>query len=84
MGDLAEDPGRGPAQGRPWIFREIAHFLATGEKLPEPTPDEVATILLGHLEHLYAFYGEHAGVRIARKHLAGTPRTAPRTPPSAR
>lgn len=60
--------GRG-AQGRPWIFREIAHFLATGEKLPEPTPDEVATILLGHLEHLYAFYGEHAGVRIARKHL---------------
>ncbi|TAM34035.1 MAG: tRNA dihydrouridine synthase DusB [Rhodanobacter sp.] len=60
--------GRG-AQGRPWIFREIAHFLATGEKLPEPAPDEVATILLGHLEHLYAFYGEHAGVRIARKHL---------------
>jgi tRNA-dihydrouridine synthase B len=60
--------GRG-AQGRPWIFREIAHYLATGEKLPEPAPDEVAAILLGHLEHLYAFYGEHAGVRIARKHL---------------
>jgi tRNA-dihydrouridine synthase B len=60
--------GRG-AQGRPWIFREIAHYLATGEKLPEPTPPEVAAILLGHLEHLYAFYGEHAGVRIARKHL---------------
>ncbi|WP_426662336.1 tRNA dihydrouridine synthase DusB [Rhodanobacter aciditrophus] len=60
--------GRG-AQGRPWIFREIAHYLATGEKLPEPTPDEVAAILLGHLEHLYAFYGEQAGVRIARKHL---------------
>jgi tRNA-dihydrouridine synthase B len=60
--------GRG-AQGRPWIFREIAHFLATGEQLPEPTPAEVATILLGHLEHLYAFYGEQAGVRIARKHL---------------
>jgi len=60
--------GRG-AQGRPWIFREIAHYLATGEQLPEPTPDEVAAILLGHLEHLYAFYGEQAGVRIARKHL---------------
>jgi len=60
--------GRG-AQGRPWIFREIAHYLATGELLPEPTPDEVAAILLGHLEHLYAFYGELPGVRIARKHL---------------
>ena len=60
--------GRG-AQGRPWIFREIAHFLKHGELLPEPTPSEVATILLGHLEHLYAFYGEEAGVRIARKHL---------------
>ena len=60
--------GRG-AQGRPWIFREIAHYLATGERLPEPTPDEVAAILLGHLEHLYAFYGELPGVRIARKHL---------------
>ena len=60
--------GRG-AQGRPWIFREIAHYLATGELLPEPEPAEVATILLGHLEQLYAFYGELAGVRIARKHL---------------
>jgi tRNA-dihydrouridine synthase B len=60
--------GRG-AQGRPWIFREIVHFLATGELLPEPEPAEVAAILLGHLEQLYAFYGEQAGVRIARKHL---------------
>jgi tRNA-dihydrouridine synthase B len=60
--------GRG-AQGRPWIFREIAHYLATGELLPEPEPAEVATILLGHIEQLYAFYGEQAGVRIARKHL---------------
>jgi tRNA-dihydrouridine synthase B len=60
--------GRG-AQGRPWIFREIAHYLACGELLPEPTPTEVAAILLGHLEHLYAFYGEQAGIRIARKHL---------------
>jgi tRNA-dihydrouridine synthase B len=60
--------GRG-AQGRPWIFREIAHYLATGELLPEPSPQEVANILLGHLEHLHGFYGEQAGVRIARKHL---------------
>ncbi|HET7664182.1 MAG TPA: tRNA dihydrouridine synthase DusB [Rhodanobacteraceae bacterium] len=60
--------GRG-AQGRPWIFREIAHYLATGEKLPEPTPAEVGDILCGHLQELYAFYGEHMGLRIARKHL---------------
>jgi tRNA-dihydrouridine synthase B len=60
--------GRG-AQGRPWIFREIAHYLATGESLPEPTPDEVCAILTHHLEQLYAFYGELQGVRIARKHL---------------
>jgi tRNA-dihydrouridine synthase B len=58
-----------PAQGRPWIFREIAHFLATGERLPEPSLSEVRDILLGHLDALYAFYGEVAGVRIARKHL---------------
>jgi tRNA-dihydrouridine synthase B len=60
--------GRG-AQGRPWIFREIVHFLATGEHLPEPSPGEVAQILCGHLHALYAFYGELQGVRIARKHL---------------
>lgn len=57
------------AQGRPWIFREIAHFLATGERLPPPTLSEVRDVLLGHLEHLHAFYGEVSGVRIARKHL---------------
>jgi tRNA-dihydrouridine synthase B len=60
--------GRG-AQGRPWIFREIAHFLETGSHLAEPTPAEVRDILCGHLEHLYTFYGEKMGVRIARKHL---------------
>jgi tRNA-dihydrouridine synthase B len=60
--------GRG-AQGRPWIFREIAHYLATGEKLPEPAAPEVCAILVEHLERLYAFYGEAMGVRIARKHL---------------
>jgi len=57
------------AQGRPWLFREIAHFLATGEHLPPPTLVEVRDILLGHLEALHAFYGEASGVRIARKHL---------------
>jgi tRNA-dihydrouridine synthase B len=57
------------AQGRPWIFREIAHFLATGETLAPPSPIEVRDILIGHLEDLYAFYGELPGVRIARKHL---------------
>jgi tRNA-dihydrouridine synthase B len=57
------------AQGRPWIFREIAHYLATGELLAPPDAAEVREILCGHLEHLYAFYGELAGVRIARKHL---------------
>jgi tRNA-dihydrouridine synthase B len=57
------------AQGRPWIFREIAHFLATGELLPQPSLQEVRDVLLGHLHHLHEFYGEPAGVRIARKHL---------------
>jgi tRNA-dihydrouridine synthase B len=58
------------AQGRPWIFREIEHYLKTGEKLPEPAPLEVRDILLGHLENLYEFYGEHLGVRVARKHIS--------------
>jgi tRNA-dihydrouridine synthase B len=57
------------AQGRPWVFREVAHYLATGERLPEPTLSEVRDVLLGHLAHLHAFYGEPSGVRIARKHL---------------
>ncbi|MEO6801319.1 MAG: tRNA dihydrouridine synthase DusB [Rhodanobacter sp.] len=68
--------GRG-AQGRPWIFREIAHYLATGELLPEPEPAEVADILISHLEQLYVFYGEQAGVRIARKHLGWYARDRP-------
>jgi len=57
------------AQGRPWIFREIAHYLSTGELLPAPGLEEVREILLGHLHALHDFYGEHQGVRIARKHL---------------
>lgn len=58
------------AQGRPWIFREIDHFLKTGEKLPEPSVAEVRQILLEHLNNLYAFYGEYTGVRMARKHIS--------------
>ena len=57
------------AQGRPWIFREVAHFLATGEHLPPPSLADIRDTLLGHLDHLHAFYGEQQGVRIARKHL---------------
>ena len=57
------------AQGRPWLFREIGHYLATGEKLPAPDRDEIRTIMLEHLHNLYRFYGETAGVRIARKHI---------------
>ncbi len=58
------------AQGRPWIFREIDHYLRTGETLPPPSLAEVRDILLGHLETLYAFYGEQTGVRVARKHIS--------------
>jgi len=57
------------AQGRPWIFREIAHFLATGALLPPPTVEEARSLIFLHLADHYAFYGEEAGVRIARKHL---------------
>ena len=57
------------AQGRPWIFREIAHFLATGLRLAPPTVAEARTAILEHLEDHYAFHGEDAGVRTARKHL---------------
>ena len=58
------------AQGRPWIFREIEHYLNTGEHLPEPTVAEIRDILLGHLDNLYDFYGEFTGVRVARKHIS--------------
>ncbi|OJZ18072.1 MAG: tRNA dihydrouridine synthase DusB [Thiobacillus sp. 65-29] len=58
------------AQGRPWIFREIEHFLATGEHLPEPEVAEIHAVLTGHLHDLYAFYGEVTGVRVARKHIS--------------
>jgi len=58
------------AQGRPWIFREIEHYLKTGEHLPEPNVEEIRDILLGHLDNLYDFYGEFTGVRVARKHIS--------------
>ena len=65
------------AQGRPWIFREIGHYLDTGTGLPEPSLAEVRDILLGHLRHLHDFYGEPSGVRIARKHLGWYARDRP-------
>ncbi|ELA08475.1 NifR3 family TIM-barrel protein [Moraxella macacae 0408225] len=58
------------AQGRPWIFKEIAHFLQTGELLPPPSITDLKEIVLTHLQELYAFYGEYSGCRIARKHIA--------------
>ncbi len=58
------------AQGRPWIFREIEHYLATGECLSEPGVEEIRTIMKEHLDNLYRFYGEYTGVRVARKHIA--------------
>jgi len=58
------------AQGRPWIFREIEHYLGTGTHLPPPRVEEIHRVLVGHLHDLYAFYGEHTGVRVARKHIS--------------
>jgi tRNA-dihydrouridine synthase B len=57
------------AQGRPWIFREIAHFMATGTLLAPPLVAEVKQVLLAHLQDHYSLYGEFAGVRTARKHI---------------
>ena len=57
------------AQGRPWIFREIRHYLDRGESLPPPEVEEIRRVILDHLADHYAFYGEVSGVRIARKHL---------------
>jgi tRNA-dihydrouridine synthase B len=58
------------AQGRPWMFREIEHFLQTGERLPPPEVAEIHRVLVGHLHDLYDFYGEYTGVRVARKHIS--------------
>ena len=58
------------AQGRPWIFREISHYLETGRHLPPPEVKEIRRVLSAHLYDLYHFYGEYSGVRIARKHIS--------------
>ncbi|PTT41633.1 tRNA dihydrouridine synthase DusB [Acidovorax sp. HMWF018] len=65
------------AQGRPWIFREIGHFLATGEHLAPPLVAEVRRLLLDHLQDHYSLYGELTGVRSARKHIAWYLRALP-------
>ena len=57
------------AFGRPWLFREVEHFLATGEALAPPAPAEIEAVVREHLEGLYALYGEEQGLRVARKHL---------------
>jgi tRNA-dihydrouridine synthase B len=58
------------AQGRPWLFREIAHYIETGAHLPPPQAEEIREVLLGHMQELYAFYGEYNGLRVARKHIS--------------
>jgi tRNA-dihydrouridine synthase B len=60
------------AQGRPWLFREIAHYLATGTHLPPPGPREMRDVLVEHLTGLYDLYGEEQGARVARKHIGWT------------
>ena len=65
------------AQGRPWIFREIGHFLATGETLAPPLVAEVRRLLLDHLQEHYGLYGEFSGVRTARKHIGWYVHTLP-------
>ncbi|MGB4498444.1 MAG: tRNA dihydrouridine synthase DusB [Methylococcaceae bacterium] len=57
------------AQGNPWIFAEISHFLKTGTRLDLPTKNEIYRVLTLHLENLYSFYGSNLGVRLARKHI---------------
>ncbi|AYH42748.1 tRNA dihydrouridine synthase DusB [Azoarcus sp. DN11] len=58
------------AQGRPWIFRETEHYLATGELMPPPLVSEILQVCREHLADLYAFYGEDTGVKVARKHIS--------------
>ena len=68
--------GRG-AQGRPWIFRQITHYLATGELLPSPGLREIGDALVEHLDGLYDLYGDEQGTRVARKHIGWTVRELP-------
>ncbi len=58
------------AQGRPWLFREIEYFLNTGQHLPPPEVGEIHRVLVAHVHELYDFYGEHTGLRVARKHIS--------------
>jgi tRNA-dihydrouridine synthase B len=58
------------AQGRPWIFREIDHYLKTGTYLTRPTNEEIHETTIEHVKDLYDFYGENKGLRIARKHIS--------------
>jgi tRNA-dihydrouridine synthase B len=65
------------AQGKPWLFREIAHYLATGERLAPPPAREIGAVLAEHLEGLYSLYGGDHGARVARKHIGWTVRALP-------
>ena len=65
------------AQGRPWIFEEIQHYLDTGTKIAPIRIEKIKKIMLKHLDNLYTFYGEYLGVRIARKHIGWYSRTQP-------
>jgi tRNA-dihydrouridine synthase B len=65
------------AQGRPWLFRELAHYLATGERLAPPPAREIGAVLTEHLEDLYSLYGADHGARVARKHIGWTVRALP-------
>jgi tRNA-dihydrouridine synthase B len=65
------------AQGRPWFFREVAHYLATGERLAPPAAREIAAVLDEHLTGLYSLYGDEQGARVARKHIGWTVRALP-------
>jgi tRNA-dihydrouridine synthase B len=60
------------AQGAPWLFREIEHFLETGRRPAPPTAGEIREALVAHLEELYEFYGRETGVKVARKHIGWT------------
>jgi len=65
------------AQGRPWLFRQITHYLATGELLLAPRPREIGEVLIEHLDGLYDLYGDEQGTRVARKHIGWTVRELP-------
>ena len=65
------------AQGRPWLYRQITHYLATGEVLPAPRPREIGDVLVEHLDGLYDLYGDEQGTRVARKHIGWTVRELP-------